>query len=677
MNKIGRLRLLPVLLALVAGGATAAPGQSAAARYDVVVYGGTASGALAAIAAAREGASVVLLEPGRHIGGMVSGGLSHTDYGDRAVIGGMTLEYYRRVGEHYRVPTYFWRGPEPRIAERILVEWLRESGVTTRVGERLAEVDQQDARIRSIRMGSGNRYEGNVFIDATYEGDLMAWAGVSYVVGREGVKDFNESLAGRQPFLPDNHQFRSPVSPFVDGRDGDLLPLVNPTPPVAFGEADEAIQGYGFRLVLTRRPDNRVPFTRPAGYDPNRFELLRRYMAARPDDNHGGFWMVNLPNEKAEVNDGPAISTNLLDGSNWAYPDADPATRQKIWDDHLHYVQSLMYFFGNDPAVPERIRREMSEWGLAKDEFVDTDHWPHQLYVRTGRRMVGEYFMTQHDLETDTLKYDAIGMGSYNVDVRHVQRTWMWMWRFPHRVGETFNEGYISWPVPPYEIPYRSIVPKYSEIRNLLVPVCLSSSHIANASIRMEPQYMILGEAAGAAAALAVRHDVAVQRVPITELQETLRRHGQVLSLEGRPNGVFQTDDWVVLDDDMSRFVEHSGRWSNYENHPERHAMSHASTNDPGAWMRYAPQLLKRGRYRVLAWWPSNAANASATPFLVRHLGGVDTLRVNQRENGGRWVALGEWDFDAGRGGSVEIRRRDADGTVVADAIRFELLSAR
>jgi hypothetical protein len=377
MKTRGWLHVLSVLLALVHGGATAAPSQSAAARYDVVIYGGTASGAMAAIAAAREGASVVLLEPGRHIGGMVSGGLSHTDYGDRAVIGGMTLEYYRRVGEYYDVPTYFWRGPEPRVAERILVEWLRDSGVTTRFGERLSEVDHQDAGIRSIRMVSGNRYVGDVFIDATYEGDLMAWAGVSYVVGREGIEDHNESLAGRQPFLPDSHQFRAPVSPFVNGRDGELLPLVNPIPPVAIGEADKAIQGYGFRLVLTNRADNRVPFTRPAGYDPSRFELLRRYMAARPNDNHGGFWMVNLPNEKAEVNDGPAISTNLLDGSNWAYPDADHATRQKIWDDHLHYIQSLMYFLGNDASVPERIRREMSEWGLAKDEFVNNGHWPH------------------------------------------------------------------------------------------------------------------------------------------------------------------------------------------------------------------------------------------------------------------------------------------------------------
>lgn len=662
------------LVLLAGGGARAGQAQTPARTYDVVVYGGTASGVMAAIAAAGEGVRVALLEPGRHVGGMVTGGLSHTDFGDRAVIGGLALEFYRRVGAHYGVPTYYWRGPEPRIAEQILTDWLREAGVDVFFEHRLDTVHAEGRRIGRVGLSNGAVFEAHTFVDAGYEGDLMARAGVSYAVGREGRDVYGESWAGRLPILPDRHQFLVPVSPFQAGTNGKLLPLIKPEPMVEVGEGDAGIQSYCFRLLLTRRPDLRVPFPRPEGYDPDEFELMRRLLKQQGDELQATYFFTlrpNLPGEKAEINSVGPISLNLLDGSNWAYPDAGYERRQEIWDRHLQYTQRLMYFMANDPSVPEHIRTEVAAWGLARDEFVDTGHWPHQLYVRTGRRMLGEYVMTQADLERETAPYDAVGMGSYNIDVREVQRSWIWMSRFPELHPEVYNEGYLSVPVPPYQIPYRALLPKYHEAENLLVPVCLSSSHVANASIRMEPQYMLLGHAAGVAAAMAVREDLPVQHVPVAPLQARLAEQGQVLRLDDRPNGPFQTDDAFYIDDDMRRFVAREGVWQHYEDPVDRQGMSYLTSEDEAARIRYTPDLPAPGSYAVAVWWPGDTRNAVRVPVEVRHARGTDTLFVNQQE-GGRWIDLGTWRFEAGREGFVGIGGGGPGRRVVADAVRFE-----
>lgn len=673
------LRFLSLLLVLLALPSPRQPvAQDRAAAYDVVVYGATASGVMAAIAAADEGARVALLEPGRHVGGMVTGGLSHTDFGDRAVIGGLALAFYERVGRHYGKPTYYWRGPEPHVGEQILTDWLRDAGVDVFFDHRLDTVQKTGRHITRITTENGAAFTAHAFIDAGYEGDLMARAGVSYAVGREGREVYGESWAGRLPIMPDRHQFQVPVSPFRHGESGELLPLIKPEPMVEIGEGDAAIQGYGFRLLLTKDPELRLPFPKPEGYDPDRFELLRRLLAKQGHALNARYFLTlrpNLPHEKAEINSVGAVSLNLLDGSNWAYPDADYARRAEIWDDHLRYAQGLVYFFANDPSVPEHIQEEVRQWGLSKDEFVDTGHWPHQLYVRTGRRMLGEYVMTQHDLERDTLKYDAIGMGSYNIDVRHVQRSWMWISRFPELEPEVFNEGYLSVPVPPYQIPYRALVPRYHEADNLLVPVCLSSSHLGNASIRMEPQYMLLGEAAGLAAAMAVRDRIAVQHVPIVELQAKLAGRGQVLTLEGRPNGPFQTDRSFLVDDDMRRFLAREGTWSQPEDPIDRYGMSYLATEDTTARVRFTPNLPASGRYTVSAWWPLAGEAGGRVPVTVRHAGGTDTVHVDQRTQGGSWTPLGTWSFEAGRGAVVEIRGFPGL-RVVADAVRFERADA-
>jgi len=508
--------------------------QSVLQTFDVVVYGATASGVLAAIAAARGGARVALLEPGRHVGGMVSGGLGHTDYGDRHVIGGMAREFYQRVADHYGTETWGVVGPEPHVAEQIFRDWLGAESISVVFGARLDHVVKEGRRITRLTTGDGQSFAAHIFVDAGYEGDLLARAGVSYAVGRESVTRYGECWAGRRPILPGQHNFAVPIPPFVDGSDDELLPLIHRRPMVAEGEGDGGIQAYCFRLCLTNREENRLPFSPPDDYDPRTFELLRRYLEQGAPTLTARKLMSlvpNLPNGKCDVNSIGPLSTNVLDGSSWAYPEADYGHRQEIWERHLRYTQGLLYFLAHDGAVPESIRNEMNSWGLCRDEFVDTNHWPHQLYVREARRMCGEYWMTQADLEHRRMKYDAIGMGSYNIDIREVQRVWVWVSRQHKMVGETFNEGYLSVPVEPYAIPYRSLVPRYQECDNLLVSVCVSASHVAFASIRMEPQYMLLGHAAGTAAALAVEAGGAVQQINIVELQHRLLTQGQVLEI--------------------------------------------------------------------------------------------------------------------------------------------------
>jgi hypothetical protein len=500
-------------------------------EFDVVVYTGTAGGALAAVAAGREGARVALLEPGRHIGGMVSGGLGTTDFGDRRLIGGLAAEFYGRVWKHYGVEPWHYRGPEPGVAERIFRDMLSEAKVEVLFDHRLDRVAKDGTRIREVVMENGARFAAAVFVDGGYEGDLLARAKVAYAVGRESVKKHGESWAGRQPIRPFSHQFAVAVNPFVDGKEGELLPFIHRKPLVPVGEGDGGVQGYCFRLCLTKRKENLLPFPKPEGYDPGEFELLRRLIAKSGRGGAGGiiYRGQNLPNEKCDVNSGGPFSTNLYDGSNWEYPDADDRKRGEIWERHLRYTQGLLYYLANDASVPEAIRKDMATWGLPKDEFADTGHFPHQLYIREARRMTGDYVMTQADLLERVSKDDSVGMGDYNIDIRHIQRTWDWVFFFPKMEAAVFNEGYISVPVKPYEIPYRALVPKEEECANLLVPVCVSASHVAYASIRMEPQYMILGHSAGVAAAMAARAKVAVQRIDVPELLRKLADQKQVL----------------------------------------------------------------------------------------------------------------------------------------------------
>jgi len=482
---------------------------------------------MAGIAAAREGAQVIILEPGRHVGGMVSGGLGRTDM-DRQekVIGGLGLEFFQRIGKHYskKVAWTF----EPSVAERTLHEMLTEAAVPVRFAQSLASVTMTQGVVQILKTCDGSEFHGRVFIDATYEGDLMKAAGVSYTIGREGKERYDESLAGRRELLPGQHQINYAISPWQDGR---LLPHITPEEAlVPTGSGDGRFQSYCFRLCLTDVPENRLPVLKPADYNPARYELLRRCLEVGGEKVRGMLGISPLPDGKCDVNSGGPISTDLP-GANQDYPDGTPERRAAIWNEHLSWAQGLVYFVQNDPSVPEKTRAEYSRWGLCKDEFQDTGGWPHQMYIREGRRMLGEYVLTQHDLMGNRSKYDVIGMAAYNIDVREVQWVSVRTYYFPKSKDRVYMEGYVSQPVQPWDIPYRALLPRFNECRNLLVPVCASASTIAYASYRMEPQYMIAGQAAGTAAAIAARNSLAVQNVPIGELQKLLRHQGGNLEL--------------------------------------------------------------------------------------------------------------------------------------------------
>jgi hypothetical protein len=525
---------LPLALLAHSAAATAGnPPVREGGRADLVVYGGTASGVITAYSAAREGLHVILLEPGRHLGGMVTGGLSASDVANFHVIGGYARDFYRQAAAHYGQPTLETHGDwlsEPHVGEEIFQKMLADARVDVRFGERLKErtgVTRSGARIVSILTEDGSRWQAKIFADCSYEGELMAQAGVRSTWGRESAAEYGEDLAGVRA-VSTGHKFRWPLSAY-DGQHR-LLREVWPGPLAAPGSGDKLVQAYNFRVILTNDPANRLSYPKPDHYDPTRFALLQRYLSefeahmGRPPVLHDVTNPVLIPNHKADFNNNGPVSTDYI-GHSWSYPEASYAEKKAIWDDHLNYTQSFFYFLANDPGVPSGLQREVNQWGLPKDEFPDTGHWPNQLYIREARRMVGAYVVRQSDLQTERTKPDSIGMGSYNSDSHNIQRV-----ALPD--GTVANEGDVQVSVQPYEIPYRTILPQREQATNLLVPVCLSATHAAYSSVRMEPQYMIIGQAAGVAAALAVRSGSAVQEIPIPELQKMLRAHGAILHME-------------------------------------------------------------------------------------------------------------------------------------------------
>ncbi len=506
---------------------------------DVVVYAATSGGVCAAVAAARAGARVVVLEPGRHVGGMTSGGLGYTDLGDPRVVGGMAAEFRAAVAEAYGVPPGRYAGPEPHVAEAIFLSWLDDAGVELVLDAALVSVDSSDGAVRSVTTAAGT-VEAAVFVDASYEGDLLALAGVPYSVGRESRSLHGERFAGRREVVPGRHSMPDWVSPFVDDPDGllagPLLPQVSGRPFVDVGEGDGGVMSYGYRVCLTTAPD-RLPFERRPGYEDAHWELGRRIFGhwARHGVEVAAGALVglepNLPNGKCDGNSLGPFSLSVLDASAWDYPDAGPEDRERIRLHHLHHATDFLHFLSHDPAVPASVREEMNRWGLPRDEFADTGHLPHQLYVREARRMHGARLLTEHDLLGATPFADAVAMGSYHLDIREVQRGWRWVHEHPRPVAQVVSEGYLSVPVPAYRIPYSALTPRRQDCVNLLVPVCVSASHVAFSSIRMEPQYQMLGHAAGLAAAQAARRGVDVQDVDVARLQEDLVAAGQVLAV--------------------------------------------------------------------------------------------------------------------------------------------------
>jgi len=514
---------------------------------DICIYGGTAAGVIAAIAAARQKRSVLLVEPGRHLGGMSSGGLGFTDFGNKAAVGGLSCEFYRRLGKHYGKDEAWLF--EPHVAEKILRDWIGETaGLEVLFEHRLAEMDKQGGRIERLLLervpadpsnapGSSSDVrehvpvEAAMFIDASYEGDLMAMAKVSSTIGREPVARYGESLNGIRANTP-KHQFIVDVDPYVklgDAASG-LLPLIQSGDGGQPGDGDSRVQAYNFRLCFTRRAENRIPIQPPPNYDARGFELLARYIQALVDaKKHPTLGMLMkpdlIPGDKTDINNNGAISTDFI-GESWAYPHAGYDARRKIWLAHLEYSHALIHFLSTDLRVPENVRKEMSAWGFCKDEFTDTGGWPHQLYIREARRMASDYVVTQSVCEHNTSADDSIGLASYNMDSHNCQRV--------VQKGVVRNEGDVQAPpAGPYPISYRAITPRRQECENLLVPVCLSATHIAYGSIRMEPVFMVLGQSAALAACLALGRKSSVQDVNTDALRQQLLDAGQVLTWQG------------------------------------------------------------------------------------------------------------------------------------------------
>lgn len=495
-------------------------------HFDLVVYGGTAGGVISAVSAARAGLSVALLEPGEHLGGMVTGGLSATDHGKKKTVGGTAREFYQRLGRHYgrRIEWY----PEPHTAELVLREMVQEGEkLSVFYRHRLKEsggVKKSGNCITEIIMENSSLFRSPIFIDASYEGDLMARAGVSYTLGREGSQQYYETLAGVRPQDP-HHQFDFPVSAYDEN--GMAFPEIQDGRRGEIGAGDRKIQAYNFRMILTNDPEKCVPFPKPADYDPKRYGLLARFLAeyvkhrGRPPQVKDILLPRKIANHKWDFNNRGPFSTDYI-GKNWDYPETSYTRRADIWQDHIQYTQGLFYFLTHDPGVPRPLQDELNEYGLAQDEFVDNENWPYQLYVRESRRMVGDFVMTQKDIQSELIKPDAIGMGTYNSDSHNVQR-------YITGQGHVQNEGNMEVPVTPYQIPYRILLPKKSEATNLLVTVCFSASHVTYSTLRMEPVFMIIGQAAGVAAKMAFDDQVAVHDIDISRLSARLQSQGAVL----------------------------------------------------------------------------------------------------------------------------------------------------
>lgn len=536
------MRML-LLIALLVCSARSAPGEETR-TYDLVVYGGTSGGVAAAVQARRMGKSVVLIEPGRHLGGLSSGGLGATDIGNKAAIGGISREFYRRVKAHYARPESWvhekpedYRDPrlaagddamwtfEPKVAEQIFRDMAAEAGVEVVFEQRLDRaqgVQVESGRIVAISMEQGPTYRGHYFIDATYEGDLMAAAGVKYHVGREANAVYGETLNGVQKAYAKYHQLVPGVDPYV--RPGDpssgLLPGVSSDPPGEDGSGDHRVQAYNFRMCLTDVAENQLPYPKPEGYDELQYELLLRNFEA--GEMRVPWSLFLMPNRKTDINNNFGVSTDFI-GANYAWPEADYATREKIFAEHVRYQQGLLWTLANHPRVPQHIRDTVSAWGLCKDEFTETGGWPHQLYIREARRMISDYVMTQHNCQGRVVAEDPVGLAAYTMDSHHVQR-------YVDENGHVRNEGDVQvGGFPPYPISYRSIRPKREECRNLLVPVCLSASHISYGSIRMEPVFMVLGQSAATAAALAHDASADVQDVDYAALRARLLADKQIL----------------------------------------------------------------------------------------------------------------------------------------------------
>lgn len=641
-------------------------------EYDIVVYGGNSSGVIAAYTAKMQGKSVILIEPGKHLGGLSSGGLGITDIGNKYAVTGLALDFYRQVGQHYgKLEQWIF---EPHVAEGIFKKYVEKAGFEVLYEQRLDSVKKEDGKIKEIVVENALKHtekkiiKGKIFIDCTYEGDLMAKAGVSYIVGREGNAVYNETYNGVQ--LTNTHQFMDGIDPYKTAGDpkSGLLWGISEETLQPRGTGDKKVQAYNFRICLTRDADNLIPITKPENYEPEKYELLLRYLDKFPKEMEDkvtpqwpalGFELV--PNNKTDINNGhSAMSTDMV-GMNYDYAEGSYDTRKKIIKDHEDYTKGMLYFLGHDLRVSKTIRDSMALWGYPKDEYKDNGNWSPQLYVREARRMVSDYVMTQANCEGKSVVDDGIGMAAYTMDSHNVQRVIV--------NGMVKNEGDLMiGGGHPYPISYRSITPKPSECTNLFVPVCLSASHIAYGSIRMEPVFMVLGQSAAQAAVLALDQNVPVQQINVSKLQQILRENPLV---NGEPAE-------VILDNDNKKYVSTSGNWTLKKDGAYGPSCLMDSTAKEIKTVRYTPELQKSGSTEVYVYFPKIKSTSSKT--LVSVFNGIEKKDVIVThadivvlgQASGEWVFLGDYKMEKGKRNYVEISNKGADGVTLADAVLFK-----
>ena len=693
-------RLLSPLLALLFVSTPDLRSDDAVER-DFVIYGGTCAAVVAAVQAKKMGKSVVIVSPDKHLGGLSSGGLGWTDTGNKAVIGGLSRDFYHRIYlEYQKAETWKWQKQseygntgqgtpamdgenrtmwifEPSVAERVFDGYVKEFGIEVHRDEWLDRekgVVVENQAIRSIRTPSGKTFAGRIFFDATYEGDLIAAAGIDYHVGREANSVYDEEWNGVQVgILHHKHHFGAvdkPISPYVVPGDpaSGVLPRISTADPGIKGEGDKRVQAYCFRMCLTNHPENRIPFPKPDGYDPKQYELLLRVFEAGWRETFGKF--DPIPNHKTDTNNHGPFSTDNI-GYNYDYPEASYERRREIIREHETYQKGWLYFIANDPRVPADVQEEMRQWGLPRDEFTDNGNWSHQLYIREARRMVGDYVMTENELRKKKPTPDSVGMGSYTIDSHNVQR-------YITPEGYVQNEGDIGVSTRgPYEIAYGSLVPRKEQCTNLMVPVCVSSSHIAFGSIRMEPVFMILAQSAATAASMAIDGKIAVQDVDYEKLRERLLADGQVLHYEtpaadarGADPGKLQG---IVVDDEAAKFEGHwteSGAAKGYVGFGYRHD---SNTSKGEAKAIFTATIQKAGSYSVRLAYPPNNNRASNARVVVSYPGGEKVVMVDQKKSPSHelFQELGVFEFPSGATATVIVSNEDSDGYVVVDAVQW------
>jgi len=643
------------------------PKAIAPVQADVCIYGATAAGVIAAYTAKKMGKSVVLIEPGGHLGGMTSGGLGYTDIGNKYAITGLSRDFYRRIGKHYgKFEQWTF---EPSVAKKTLQQYLDEAGIKIMYQSRIVSARKSGAGIQSIVLEnslkpgaqSNQVISAKMYIDCTYEGDLMAKAGVSYTVGREGNSQYHETIDGIQ--LMHGHQLPDGIDPYkIEGKpESGLLWGVSPAKLEPNGTGDKKVQAYNYRICLTSDPANMVPITQPAGYDPVRYELLARLIAKQPQRKtlNDYFIWSKMPNNKTDINNRNGFSTDMI-GMNHDYPDADYKKREEIIKAHETYTKGLLYFFGHDPRVPAELRESMLKWGYPKDEYVETGNWSPQLYIREARRMVGSYVMTQAHCELKEVVKDGVGMAAYQMDSHNIQRIVV--------NGMAKNEGNVEVSASgPYPIAYGSLVPKEKECTNLLVPVCLSATHIAYGSIRMEPVFMVLAQSSAVAAVMAIDSKKSVQQIDIAKLQAKLKTDPLV-------NG--KTPEILVDNEDSNVSVK--GNWQPVKKGgygPSFLATSESDQN--GGTVTFTPEIANPGNYQIYVYFPKVAKPASEIKLSVQAGSEAKNISVLEKDiivegqTSGEWYHVGKFNLPKGNMSSVNISAEGASGAVAADAVLF------